>query len=217
MQEIVCFMIPFQHIQYQHNKLFLLLNDLFSNDSLLNFLLFFPDLVPLEKQIPFNSIESVLLYRLVGSRYHYELLFGTDGSNKANGGVDGSNSEDVGVKVSNTIASEIQTEHPNVTESSSVAINLDPCGHVFKKGESIYRCFDCGMDATCVLCTRCFRAGNHTGHSFSFSIASGSGGCCDCGDAEAWKIPCTCPWHNGTTRVHSTLLPNVFIHFMYRN
>jgi hypothetical protein len=27
-----------------------------------------------------------------------------------------------------------------------------PCGHVFRPGESVYRCRDCGVDPTCVLC-----------------------------------------------------------------
>ncbi|PWA01216.1 hypothetical protein BB558_002700 [Smittium angustum] len=59
------------------------------------------------------------------------------------------------------------------------------CGHVFRRGE----------DDTCVLCTRCFRASDHSGHDFSFSINSGTGGCCDCGDKEAWKHTLFCGYH----------------------
>ncbi|KAG1474917.1 hypothetical protein G6F56_000048 [Rhizopus delemar] len=40
------------------------------------------------------------------------------------------------------------------------------CGHVFRKGEPVYRC------------------------------SPGSGGCCDCGDPEAWKIPLKCNIHS---------------------
>ncbi|KAJ1801177.1 E3 ubiquitin-protein ligase ubr1 [Coemansia sp. RSA 2399] len=71
-----------------------------------------------------------------------------------------------------------------------------PCGHVFKRGEGVYRCKNCSMDDTCVLCTRCFQATDHTGHDTSFSMNSGTGGCCDCGDPEAWKIPLRCRHHS---------------------
>ncbi|BGP26637.1 E3 ubiquitin-protein ligase UBR1 [Rhodotorula toruloides] len=75
-----------------------------------------------------------------------------------------------------------------------------PCGHVFKSGESVYRCRDCGIDATCVLCARCFHGSGHakTGHDVTVSVHSGIGaGCCDCGDVEAWKEGChtDCKYH----------------------
>ena len=63
------------------------------------------------------------------------------------------------------------------------------CGHVFKSGESVYRCRDCSVDATCVLCSKCFHASSHTalGHDVTLAVHSGSGaGCCDCGDGEAF-------------------------------
>ncbi|OLY85062.1 E3 ubiquitin-protein ligase ubr1 [Smittium mucronatum] len=69
------------------------------------------------------------------------------------------------------------------------------CGHVFRRGEGVYRCKTCAIDDTCVLCTRCFHATNHDGHDTSFSINSGTGGCCDCGDSEAWKLPLNCRYH----------------------
>ncbi|OMJ25777.1 E3 ubiquitin-protein ligase ubr1 [Smittium culicis] len=69
------------------------------------------------------------------------------------------------------------------------------CGHVFRRGEGVYRCKTCAIDDTCVLCTRCFHATNHDGHDTSFSINSGTGGCCDCGDFEAWKSPLNCRYH----------------------
>lgn len=70
------------------------------------------------------------------------------------------------------------------------------CGYVFTKGDGIFRCKTCGLDETCVLCTACFRSSNHEGHQTTFSYAAGSGGFCDCGDAEAWKIPLSCAYHN---------------------
>ncbi|KAI8819844.1 uncharacterized protein EV422DRAFT_620707 [Fimicolochytrium jonesii] len=69
------------------------------------------------------------------------------------------------------------------------------CGHVFKKGEAIYRCRNCGLDETCVFCSYCFHGSDHEGHDTSFSIATGHGGCCDCNDPEAWKVPVKCKYH----------------------
>ncbi|KAH7884205.1 hypothetical protein F5I97DRAFT_1672195 [Phlebopus sp. FC_14] len=70
-----------------------------------------------------------------------------------------------------------------------------PCGHIFMKGESCFRCKDCALDESCVLCGRCFRASNHKGHNVSFFIAQQSGGCCDCGDPEAWRNNIECTYH----------------------
>ncbi|GAA6024173.1 hypothetical protein JCM10207_005593 [Rhodosporidiobolus poonsookiae] len=75
-----------------------------------------------------------------------------------------------------------------------------PCGHVFTAGESVYRCRDCGLDPTCVLCARCFHASSHArlGHDVTVSTHAGVGaGCCDCGDEEAWKEGCQrdCKYH----------------------
>lgn len=70
-----------------------------------------------------------------------------------------------------------------------------PCGHIFKNGDSVYRCKTCTNDDTCVLCTRCFEASDHTGHITSHSISPGNTGCCDCGDDEAWKLIVKCGLH----------------------
>ncbi|KAJ3331587.1 hypothetical protein HDU76_002758 [Blyttiomyces sp. JEL0837] len=70
-----------------------------------------------------------------------------------------------------------------------------PCGHIFKVGEALYWCKNCALDDTCVLCQNCFHATDHDGHETSFSISQGSGGCCDCGDKEAWKVPLKCAYH----------------------
>jgi E3 ubiquitin-protein ligase UBR1 len=71
-----------------------------------------------------------------------------------------------------------------------------PCGHVFKKGETVYRCHDCGVDNTCVFCARCFHGSVHEGHEISFHIHNGGCGCCDCGDLEAWRVPIDCKYHS---------------------
>ncbi|KAJ8593596.1 hypothetical protein M405DRAFT_731193 [Rhizopogon salebrosus TDB-379] len=70
-----------------------------------------------------------------------------------------------------------------------------PCGHIFSKGESCFRCKDCALDDSCVLCSRCFHSSDHSDHNVSFFVAQQAGGCCDCGDIEAWRDPVLCPFH----------------------
>ncbi|KAL8771919.1 MAG: hypothetical protein Q9209_002857 [Squamulea sp. 1 TL-2023] len=69
------------------------------------------------------------------------------------------------------------------------------CGHIFRNAEAVYRCRNCEIDDTSVLCSRCFNSSEHTGHIVSVSNSSGNGGCCDCGDPEAWKSPVICAIH----------------------
>ncbi|RDB27292.1 E3 ubiquitin-protein ligase ubr1 [Hypsizygus marmoreus] len=81
-----------------------------------------------------------------------------------------------------------------------------PCSHIFKKGESCFRCKDCALDDSCVMCAQCFHATNHVDHNVSFFIAQQPGGCCDCGDEEAWRIPLNCPFHppSQSSELHAT-------------
>ncbi|EYE95057.1 putative ubiquitin-protein ligase E3 component (UBR1) [Aspergillus ruber CBS 135680] len=69
------------------------------------------------------------------------------------------------------------------------------CGHIFRAGEATYRCVTCAADDTCVLCSRCFDASDHTGHQYQISLSAGNCGCCDCGDDEAWRLPLFCAIH----------------------
>lgn len=83
------------------------------------------------------------------------------------------------------------------------------CGRVFKMGEPTYNCRDCGMDATCVLCVDCFKKSPHRKHKYKMGT-SNAGGCCDCGDTEAWKKEPYCDVHIiGTQNRHdsSNILP----------
>lgn len=86
------------------------------------------------------------------------------------------------------------------------------CGHVFVSGDVVYRCRNCGLDETCVMCATCFKATEHDGHDISISVTAGSGGCCDCGDAEAWKVPLKCKLHSPPveTSVRQEPLPEVW-------
>ncbi|XP_062536364.1 E3 ubiquitin-protein ligase UBR1 [Armigeres subalbatus] len=68
------------------------------------------------------------------------------------------------------------------------------CGRVFKIGEPTYSCRECSMDPTCVLCSSCFKKSPHRHHKYKMST-SGGGGCCDCGDHEAWKRDPSCDEH----------------------
>lgn len=45
------------------------------------------------------------------------------------------------------------------------------------------------------MCARCFHATNHEDHNVTFYIAQQSGGCCDCGDQEAWRQNIGCRFH----------------------
>lgn len=54
----------------------------------------------------------------------------------------------------------------------------------------------CQTDPTCVQCDACYRKSNHEGHEVYFHHAS-PGGCCDCGDLEAWKESGCCSAHSG--------------------
>lgn len=45
------------------------------------------------------------------------------------------------------------------------------------------------------MCARCFHATRHEDHNVTFYIAQQSGGCCDCGDHEAWRNPVGCKFH----------------------
>lgn len=71
------------------------------------------------------------------------------------------------------------------------------CGNVFKKGEIVWTCRTCAKDPTCVQCDTCFKGSDHTDHEVHFHRASGRGGCCDCGDPEAWSQCGNCNEHKG--------------------
>lgn len=74
---------------------------------------------------------------------------------------------------------------------------------------------DCALDDSCVFCSRCFHATDHTNHNVSFYIAQQPGGCCDCGDEEAWRPSASirCPFHPppdppSTPRSNSNPIPS---------
>ncbi|KAG9509196.1 E3 ubiquitin-protein ligase UBR2, partial [Fragariocoptes setiger] len=68
------------------------------------------------------------------------------------------------------------------------------CGRIFKNGDATFSCRDCSLDPTCVLCVECFERSPHKNHHYRMSTANG-GGCCDCGDREAWRAHYACTAH----------------------
>ncbi|CAN0022435.1 unnamed protein product, partial [Ectocarpus sp. 12 AP-2014] len=68
------------------------------------------------------------------------------------------------------------------------------CQYAFLKNDIVWICKECQADETCVLCNDCFRSSDHEGHEVYFYHAQ-AGGCCDCGDPDAWDYRGFCPHH----------------------
>ncbi|CAH1958819.1 unnamed protein product [Acanthoscelides obtectus] len=96
----------------------------------------------------------------------------------------------------NTLDEFICNGDPSVVLKQLCEMDRAPsvCGRVFKYGEPTYSCRECGMDRTCVLCVECFKNSEHRNHKYKMGT-SGGGGCCDCGDVEAWKKAPFCKIH----------------------
>lgn len=84
---------------------------------------------------------------------------------------------------------------PSLCQAAGSAAKSGVCGKVWKRDELAYKCKTCERDSTCVVCVQCFRNGDHTGHDFAMTHTSG--GCCDCGDVQAWRIEGFCRNHPG--------------------
>ncbi|ETO36279.1 hypothetical protein RFI_00784 [Reticulomyxa filosa] len=69
------------------------------------------------------------------------------------------------------------------------------CGKEVRQGEPIYTCLTCATAETSVQCVECFDHADHTGHEVTLHCANG--GCCDCGDPEAWNPIGFCKFHQG--------------------
>ncbi|CAH1159942.1 unnamed protein product [Phaedon cochleariae] len=110
----------------------------------------------------------------------------------------------------NTLDEFICNGDPNIVLKQLSELDKAPsvCGRVFKYGEPTYACRECGMDKTCVLCVECFKNSEHRLHKYKMSTSNG-GGCCDCGDIEAWKNDVFCKIHIAgvTEKAESKSLP----------
>ena len=101
------------------------------------------------------------------------------------------------VNVLKHLLRESESQHSSY-DLSSPSFRSRPCGYVFKRGDIAWNCRTCQTDSTCVICDNCFRNSNHDGHEVYFHRTS-PGGCCDCGDAEAWKVEGCCDNHRPQT------------------
>ena len=101
---------------------------------------------------------------------------------------------------------EEQEQIQDAQELSSPSSRPRPCGYVFKRGDIAWNCRTCQADSTCVICDNCFRDSDHKGHEVYFHRTT-PGGCCDCGDPEAWKSEGCCDKHRPTvpSKVESTV------------
>lgn len=80
-----------------------------------------------------------------------------------------------------------------------------PCGRLFHRGETIFRCLTCSHDELCAVCYQCFHQQNHEGHRVHVYVTQlDRGGVCDCGDHEAWVTDNVCPYYDNPP---STPLP----------
>lgn len=76
------------------------------------------------------------------------------------------------------------------------------CQHPFRKNDIVWVCRTCQADETCVLCHSCYSQSNHEGHDVAFYHAQ-AGGCCDCGDPDAWDPAGFCPHHGPPQSGHT--------------
>eukprot|EP01091_Cochliopodium_minus_P012394 TRINITY_DN3740_c0_g1_i1.p1 TRINITY_DN3740_c0_g1~~TRINITY_DN3740_c0_g1_i1.p1 ORF type:complete len:1448 (-),score=432.40 TRINITY_DN3740_c0_g1_i1:485-4828(-) len=71
------------------------------------------------------------------------------------------------------------------------------CGRQWKGNQHdiCYHCKDCESDPSCAICEDCFEPEKHEGHDYR--IVKAGGGCCDCGDDQAWNPEGFCKKHSG--------------------
>eukprot|EP00178_Gracilaria_changii_P007181 TRINITY_DN229_c0_g1_i1.p1 TRINITY_DN229_c0_g1~~TRINITY_DN229_c0_g1_i1.p1 ORF type:complete len:1999 (+),score=196.21 TRINITY_DN229_c0_g1_i1:11536-17532(+) len=92
---------------------------------------------------------------------------------------------------------------PALREAAGEAARNGVCGRVWKEDELAYKCKTCERDPSCVICVECFRNGNHEGHDYAMLRING--GCCDCGDDQAWDPIGFCCNHKGACSEHEDL------------
>mmetsp|Transcript_26458 Transcript_26458/g.74018 ORF Transcript_26458/g.74018 Transcript_26458/m.74018 type:complete len:3261 (+) Transcript_26458:550-10332(+) len=104
--------------------------------------------------------------------------------------------KNINVTTANVLRQLLQSEESrtNSADITSPSFRPRPCGYVFKSGDIAWNCRTCQTDSTCVICDTCFRNSDHEGHEVYFHRTT-PGGCCDCGDAEAWKFEGCCDAH----------------------
>lgn len=89
----------------------------------------------------------------------------------------------------------IQETYLDLLDMCNCDAQKSVCAKLITNGDTIAECLDCQADPSCIICMDCFKNGNHKGHKVYFR--KGCGGCCDCGDPEAWKEEGFCSNHTG--------------------
>jgi len=69
------------------------------------------------------------------------------------------------------------------------------CAGVLKTGSVAWRCETCQTDPQAILCQACYENSDHTGHKIW--LKTNVGGCCDCGNPDAFKKEGWCTKHQG--------------------
>ena len=83
----------------------------------------------------------------------------------------------------------LATRHPTTTTTTTTQ-----CEAVWTNDHIAYRCRDCGTSESSCMCVDCFDPAEHEGHDFRIYRCA-SGGCCDCGDPQAWRPEGFCKRH----------------------
>ena len=74
-------------------------------------------------------------------------------------------------------------------------LTLGVCAKPLKAGDVAWKCEDCELDPTCIICLDCFNNSDHEGHRTW--LKTNVSGCCDCGDPEGWNMNGACTKHKG--------------------
>lgn len=69
------------------------------------------------------------------------------------------------------------------------------CGKILTSKSIGFKCLDCELDPTCIICQECYEKSDHKSHRTIQQ--NGGAGCCDCGDKEAWRPEGFCIDHQG--------------------
>ena len=85
------------------------------------------------------------------------------------------------------------------------------CQEVWTGEHVAYRCFTCGISENSCMCVNCFDANDHLNHEYRL-YSSTAGGCCDCGDPQAWRESGFCKRH----RVPKEKRPSMISHDVTR-
>ena len=95
----------------------------------------------------------------------------------------------------NTLLYGSENYRPMVQHLAQQISSMGVCAKPLKAGDVAWKCEDCEKDSTCIICQDCFHKSDHTGHRVW--LKTNVGGCCDCGDPDAWEEKGFCSDHKG--------------------